>query len=229
MKAIVLQHDADAPPELLDEWAAQRGIEFTVRHVSLAPDLDDPAAFDFAVLLGSVAHVDEERAEPWMTGELQWLRRAQTSDVPVFGICFGAQALAASLGGVVRAAPRAEIGWITIDSDAPALIEPGPWYSWHGDVIELPKGAVELARSPVGPQAYISGRNLGVQFHPEVTAALAAKWAASPGAAEELERQGSTQGVRARRRTARADRLSRSLPPVRRVPRPCGTRSGQAF
>ena len=53
---------------------------------------------------------------------------------------------------------------------------PGPWFSFHDDVFTVPEGAVELARSPLCPQAFRAGRSLGVQFHPEFTPAMLPGW-----------------------------------------------------
>src|SRR5437762_875491 len=61
----------------------------------------------------------------------------------------------------------------------------GQWLEARGvpmEVIDLkadgrpPPGAVESARRPTGPQAFRHGRNLGLQFHPEVTAAIVEEW-----------------------------------------------------
>jgi GMP synthase-like glutamine amidotransferase len=86
--------------------------------------------------------------------------------------------LAAALGGEVTQAPQPEIGWIEIDSDIPDLIAPGPWMAWHIDRFTVPEGAIELARTPLASQAFRVGRSLGVQFHPEVDAAIVKRWAA---------------------------------------------------
>src|SRR6185312_7925681 len=76
-------------------------------------------------------------------------------------------------------ATRAEIGWMTIDTREPSLIEAGPWMQWHYDTFTLPAGAVQLAASPAGPQAFALGRSLGLQFHPEVTPEIIASWVAA--------------------------------------------------
>ena len=52
----------------------------------------------------------------------------------------------------------------------------GPWFQWHGDRFTIPAGATELARSPIGPQAFRAGRSVGVQFHPEVDVTIVADW-----------------------------------------------------
>jgi GMP synthase-like glutamine amidotransferase len=61
---------------------------------------------------------------------------------------------------------------------------------WHGDTFDLPDGATRLAGSPAYPnQAFRVGADAyGVQFHLEVSPALAREWADVPAYAESLER-----------------------------------------
>lgn len=170
----VAQHDDDAPSGLLEPWAAQRGLDLRVVRPNRGEPLPEDA--DALVVLGSEADaVPGER--DWVDAELGALaERARV--MPVFGICFGAQALAVALGGGRRRAPAPEIGWVRIAGDDPA-VAPGPWFEWHHDVIEPPPGAEVLARNAAGVQAYAVGRHLAVQFHPEVTPAIVSSWADS--------------------------------------------------
>ena len=84
-------------------------------------------------------------------------------------------------------AARVEIGWMEIESSDHVLVPAGPWLQWHRDTFRSPPGATVLAHSPAGPQAYVVGRSLGVQFHPEVTPEIVADWVA--GARDELSRE----------------------------------------
>ena len=178
--ALVLEHEADTPPGLLGEWAQARGIALEVIDARVAEA--DVAGRPFVVSLGSEASAADDDV-PWLARERAVLDAAVAADVAVLGICFGAQHLARTLGGTVARAPRPEVGWLAIETFDPAAIPPGPWLQWHGDVLTLPPGAELLARSPVGPQAFRAGPHLGVQFHPEVTPAIVAGWAAGdPGA-----------------------------------------------
>ena len=52
----------------------------------------------------------------------------------------------------------------------------GPWFQWHFDSFTVPPGAKVIAKNEVGPQAYVIGRSLGVQFHPEVTPEIMDAW-----------------------------------------------------
>jgi GMP synthase-like glutamine amidotransferase len=148
-------------------------------------DFPDPRDFDVIVPLGAPWSVDDRAAiGTWVDGEIALLREAVAADIPVLGICFGGQALAAALGGGVERASRPEFGWTRVRSDDPALVSEGPWFQWHFDRIVLPAGADETARTDVGPQAYRVGRSLGLQFHPEVTPGIVRAWLDNGGAAQ---------------------------------------------
>ncbi|HSK91865.1 MAG TPA: type 1 glutamine amidotransferase [Euzebyales bacterium] len=175
-RALFIAHEADVAPGYIGDAAAARG--FTVERFDVwTADLPDPTGYDLIVPLGS-AEAAYDDAVPWLDGELAFLRRAVDHDVAVFGICFGAQALARALGGRVCPAAPPEVGWFRIDSVAPDTIAPGPWLEWHFDALTPPAGATTLARSAAGVQAYHRGRTLGVQFHPEVSPEILAEWIA---------------------------------------------------
>ena len=112
------------------------------------------------------------------------LRDAHHDHVPVFGICFGGQLLAAAHGGSVSRSATPEIGWVEISSDDESLVPAGMWFQWHYDSWELPAGATELARNESSSQAFILGQNLAVQFHPEMSSAILASWIATGGSEE---------------------------------------------
>jgi GMP synthase (glutamine-hydrolysing) len=173
--ALGLEHEADAPAGLLGDWAAARGIALEV--VATAGPLPDPAGRPFVVSLGSEASAFDDAGVPWLAAERALLDRALAAEVPILGICFGGQHLARALGGLVSPAPRPEVGWLEIETLAPAVVAPGPWLQWHRDAFTLPPGAELLARSAVCVQAFRRGPHLGVQFHPEVTPAIAEGWA----------------------------------------------------
>jgi len=98
--------------------------------------------------------------------------------------------MARTLGGSVARAPKAELGWFEIESDDKTLIPTGPWFEYHWDRWTLPKGALEIARSEVASQAFVMGRTLGVQFHPEIDPQVLEAWLAMEGGCAEVEAEG---------------------------------------
>ncbi len=111
--------------------------------------------------------------------------------MPTLGICFGGQLLAAAVGGSVERAPIPEIGWLSVASDTsaePGLIDAGPWLSWHFDRFIVPAHVPVVARTALANQAFVSGRTLGVQFHPEVTESVLQAWLDSDGDTQLTER-----------------------------------------
>jgi GMP synthase-like glutamine amidotransferase len=182
-RALVICHSAHEGSGRVGERLRERGYEldlFTVVDDPLVPvshaPFPDATRHDLISVFGAPWSVyDNETIGSWITRELELLRTAHERGVPVLGICFGAQALAAALGGTVARAPRSEVGWHEIDSDVP-WIAAGPWFQWHHDRFTLPAGATELARSAVAPQAFSCRRSLGVQFHPEVDLAIVRDW-----------------------------------------------------
>ena len=106
--------------------------------------------------------------------------------VPVLGICYGMQTMAAQLGGRVESADTHEYGYAQVRArghtellrdiedhqtkEGYGLLD--VWMS-HGDkVVELPEGFILMASTesaPIAGMADESRRFYGVQFHPEVT------------------------------------------------------------
>jgi GMP synthase-like glutamine amidotransferase len=175
VRILVLEQQPDAPAGLVEEWAIERGARVEVVR---PPELDEwppPRSADAVVALGSDRSVHAS-SDGWIAAQLDFLRAAHDAEVPVLGICFGGQALAAALGGSVGRAPRTEIGWIDVDGDDGYG---GSWFTWHEDAFTVPPGATELARAVSGPQAFALGRSVGLQYHPEVTEAIVDGWLAT--------------------------------------------------
>lgn len=177
MRVLFVQHQADCPPGLVGDRLVELGHRLDV--VDPRSPLPDVAGYDLVVPLGSEDSAADESV-PYLRAEWALLDAAIEADIPVFGICFGAQLLCRVLGGTVGLAPGGpEVGWMTVQVDGPDpgpdQVLAGPWLSWHHDALVPPPGSA-LAHSAAGNQTYVVGRNVGVQFHPEATSAAAAAW-----------------------------------------------------
>lgn len=183
-RVLFLRNDPTAPEALLGEVFAENGFDVSTFDVvpgddpMLPVELPEPGPFEVIVPLGARWAVYDDRI-PWVAAEMAMLRSALDSGAGVLGVCFGGQLLAAALGGTVVRAPQAEIGWYDVHSDDPARVPGGPWFQWHFDRIgAIPPGAVEVARTASATQAFVRGRALGLQFHPELDPDLLETWIA---------------------------------------------------
>jgi GMP synthase-like glutamine amidotransferase len=199
VRVLVIQHDHICTPGYVGERLTDRGLDLILHQVVredrfLSPNVEiefpDPTDFDAIVPMGAPWSVyDHQAIGTWVPAELKMLRAAHDHQVPVLGICFGGQMLAAAHGGSVSRSAAPEIGWVEVDSDDESLVLSGLWFQWHYDQWQLPNTAQEVARNPSSSQAFVLGRNLAVQFHPEMTSEILASWIAT-GGAEEITRFG---------------------------------------
>lgn len=208
VRALLLANSDDCDAGFSGERFRHHGFAFTENHRQHPGEWASLDGIDLVMLLGSEWSVYWPQVASEVEAELALIRDAHGRGVPVYGICFGAQSIASALGGTVERAREPEIGWYdNIDSDIPATIAAGPWMQWHSDVVTLPPGATELARSPLCPQAYRIGRTFATQFHPEVNEAMITRWA-TDGADTLRERGSSAEELRAE--TSRNVLLSRT-------------------
>ena len=178
MEITVLQHEAFEGPGLLAKVAADRGHDLRVVRLDQGEDVPDVVGLDALVVLGGKASASA--TDGTVPAERALLADAVRADLPVLGVCLGAQLLAAAAGGEVRRGPQQEVGLdhvhLTPDGQADPVLGPAALrlavFQWHGDTWTLPAGAVRLATTDLYPeQAFRLGRSAyGLQFHVEVDA-----------------------------------------------------------
>lgn len=155
---------------------ASRGISAEIVAPDQTGSLHEPGRHDLAIVLGCDESAYDDSL-PWVAEEFDYVRRAIESEVPVLGICFGAQMLARALGSEVHEADAPEVGWMAMTrARAAAWMPPGPWLTWHQDTFDWPPRATPLAWTDAAPQAFSQGPHLGIQFHPEATAQMIEQW-----------------------------------------------------
>lgn len=186
MRVLAIVHQRDAGPGVFAEAIAEAGAELEVwTPAERTPPPADPFDYDAVFVLGGAMNVDEGDRHSWIAEEEELLRELLAREVPLLGLCLGAQLLAAAADAQPRRAARPEIGWqrvaVTVEGAEDPLLGPlAPGFEafqWHGYEFPLPPGAVPLARSAVCLQACRLGeRAWALQFHPEVSRSDALHW-----------------------------------------------------
>src|ERR1041384_1465940 len=174
-RALILQHEKATPPGLMTSWLSEQGAVVDTLRIDEDDRLVDPRQYDLIVSLGSEFAAFDDSI-PFVPREALLFEDAIEGDVPILGLCFGGQMLSRVLGGRVYRSEKCEIGWLPVRSNDPDLVSEGPWFQWHFDVFTAPPGADVLAVTDIGAQAFVAGRSLGLQFHPEVTPAIMEEW-----------------------------------------------------
>lgn len=209
MRVLVLQHIACETPGAFEDLLRARGAELHRVELDEGDPLPvDAGAYDLVVAMGGPMGVNDEAEHPWLRDEKRLIGDAVRAGVPFWGACLGVQLLAASLGARVSPGPTPEVGLLPVTLTDEALSDPVfaglprelPTLQWHGDTFDLPDGAVRLAGSHAYPnQAFRWGeRAYGVQFHVEVSDAMATEWGTVPAYAAYADRvlgEGSLPGM----------------------------------
>jgi GMP synthase (glutamine-hydrolysing) len=191
-KVYVLQHH---PVENLGTIAeALEGAALAWQYVRIYEGQPVPKEMKSAgglIVMGGPMAVYQADQYPFLGDEMRLIEQAVKEELPVLGVCLGAQIVATALGAKVTRNPAGkEIGWYPVTlSDAAQ--EDRLWrgvaptitpFHWHGDIFAVPAGAVSLASSEKTPcQGFRYGGGVyALQFHIEVTpesvAAMAAEW-----------------------------------------------------
>lgn len=200
-RLLVFQH---VPHEILGTFnPLLKEAGFRIRYVNFGrtPDAEpNIEKYDGLIILGGPMCVDQTDSHPHLLTEIRAIKLAMERQMPVLGICLGAQLIATALGARVRPNPVKEIGWYAVTPTKEGKLDPlfrcfngtEQIFQWHGDAFDIPRGAVNLASSSDCPnQAFRFGeRTYGLQFHLEVDEALIHRWLKTPVHVRELENMG---------------------------------------
>jgi GMP synthase-like glutamine amidotransferase len=135
----------------------------------------DIAAFDGAMITGSPASVRDDL--PWIAPLMELIREMHARKQPLFGACFGHQAVALALGGALDSNPCGWVQGLTLNAlrSTPAwmreLPDPLRLYGSHKECVSaLPKGAIQTATSNGMIAGFTIGRHIWTtQHHPEMS------------------------------------------------------------
>jgi len=209
-RIIVLQHEARETPGRLGMTLRDHGFKLDVRRLDLPEDQSPGIPEDLddvhgVISMGGGANVGEDHW--WMDRELALLRMAHDAKLPVFGVCLGAQTIAAALGGKTGPMESPEAGFTTVDLTVAGQTDrilsgqrwSAPQFQVHGqEVTEPPPGATLLATNDhCRVQAFKIGlRTYAFQYHFEVDRTMIDHLAEDD--VETFEKAGVTQEVLSR-------------------------------
>lgn len=186
MRALAIVHQRDAGPGVFGDAVRDAGVVLDEWHIAEgAKPPDDPGSYDAVFTFGGAMHADQEDAHPWLAEEKRLLARLLERELPLFGVCLGAQLLGEAAGSPARRSTVPEIGWFGVSLTEAGAADPvlGPLapefeaFGWHSYEVPLPPGATPLAGSETCLQAFRLGRRAwGIQFHAEVSPADAEHW-----------------------------------------------------
>jgi len=199
-RVIALRHVPWEDLGAFERHIVRRGAE--VEYVdlfagSMPSAVGEPSAL---FVMGGPMGVYEGDRYPFLRREVEFIRSCLESGVPTVGVCLGSQLLAAALGAGVYPNPQGkEIGWGEITTTPEAASDPifsrfAPTETvlhWHGDIFDLPLGAIPLASSAVTPcQAFRWGSSAwGILFHVEADDGLLSRWLSEPQMVAEASAQ----------------------------------------
>lgn len=181
----VLQHIACEHLGIIAEALEKDGIEYEC--VKLFESEAVPKAGDCSalIILGGPMNVYEEEKYQFLREEDKLIRKALARNIPMLGICLGAQLIAKAAGAMVTKGKQKEIGWYEVkltdegkrDEAFKEFEREFKVFQWHGDTFDIPKCAVKLASSELFQnQAFRLGNAYALQFHIEVTYEMTEEW-----------------------------------------------------
>jgi GMP synthase (glutamine-hydrolysing) len=190
IRILVVENDSTAPLARLGDWLTEAGAELDLRRAqhgeSVPAELDGYAGL---VVMGGSMNALADDVAPWLPELRRLLAAAVAAELPVLGVCLGAQLLAVATGGQVSLGTAPQYGAQLVAKRQAAATDPlfrelpitPDVVHWHTDQVSvLPPAAVQLAAAPdCEQQAFRVGRLAwGIQFHIETTPEIVRAWAA---------------------------------------------------
>ena len=187
MKILCVVNDRYDPPGIVGDVIEERGMAMDVVNPHLGDALPEwlEDSVGGMLVLGGLMHAFEDDRFPALARIAALMAEAHKREVPVLGLCLGAQLLARALGGRRVTMSAYEFGFVPLSPTPAGRVDPllagaavPPIMQAHEDNFELPVGAELLLTGDFcRNQAFRAGRtSYGFQCHFEVKADMLAEW-----------------------------------------------------
>jgi GMP synthase (glutamine-hydrolysing) len=184
MAIVVFQYWGPGMPGRFGVTLRDHGFKLDIRRCDLPPDKGGAPVpgsidgLDGLLILGGPQNVTDIDQYPWMQQQCELIRQAHAAQVPIIGICLGAQMIGHALGGKVEPRVTPAIGFhpcqITVPGQTETIMSGLAWshpqlFSCGQAVTQLPPDSMLLAGTKHTPHmAFRVGlRTYAFQFHPE--------------------------------------------------------------
>lgn len=199
MKPItVLHNDAEVPPGYLSAALEPRRMPWQLIRLDEGEPLPEIEEVGGVVALGGLMGAYDVVAYPYLEAERQFLADCVAANVPVLGVCLGAQLLADALGGRAYLADTPEADFAPIGLTRAGALDPvmktlagRTVLRLHQDTWDLPPGGTVLADGGGFQQAFRFGSAVGIQPHPEADPEIVAGWLSHEAVRELAHRAGT--------------------------------------
>ncbi|MDQ6982681.1 MAG: type 1 glutamine amidotransferase [Mariprofundus sp.] len=186
MNFLVIQHLDIEPPALIGDTLEQAGHQLTRIHLDQGNLIPAATDFDGIIIMGGPQSANNDT--DYILAELAWLKKAIAADIPMLGICLGAQMIAKAAGADIFTSPVRELGWFPVYHTDEAVTDPLfcqmpnalAVFQWHGETFSFTDAMAAVAMHPDVPaQAFRLGKSqYGLQFHVEIDQSIIEGWIA---------------------------------------------------
>jgi GMP synthase (glutamine-hydrolysing) len=185
-KILLVRHGDGPADDRVTIWAQAHGFEIDSRRPFAGEMLPQTAeGYAATAIYGGMYNAFDTKLHLFLEEEYRWIDACLTADIPMLGICQGAQQIALHLGAAVgpKSPPVHEFGYYRITPTPEAVAEgfmAGPLHlaQAHFHEFATPEGAVRLGYSDAYEnQAFRYGDKVyGFQFHAEATKDGLRRW-----------------------------------------------------
>lgn len=183
---LVIKNTEIEGPGIWKDLMEKEKVEYKVSEAYREEVPTDLSPYSHILLLGGPMSANDEDKCPYLTRELELIKKCIQEDKPILGVCLGSQLIAKALGAGVYPTSGKEIGWGQVELTRPATMDylfsfmsrKINVFQWHDETFDLPRLGVRLAASDPCPNQAFRFKNhiYGIQFHLEVTQGMINRW-----------------------------------------------------